>query len=191
MNKKTVIIVGGGTAGITIASQLHQHYRVIVLEKNRNRRYPLLYKIPLMIGLLFRSNTQPYIDARKLVLEGGRTIPFFESKVLGGASVINGCVHTIGSKVMWERMLKKFNSNYSEILNAYKSLYSVGPFTANKIHLVLAPQKKIDQAFLETMGRKGVPIGDTNFSSQENCGPIYNTINKIFRSSVLSLLLHK
>ena len=188
MNKKTVIIVGGGTAGITIASQLHQHYRVIVLEKNRNRRYPLLYKIPLMIGLLFRSNTQPYIDARKLVLEGGRTIPFFESKVLGGASVINGCVHTIGSKVMWERMLKKFNSDYSEILNAYQSLYSVGPFTANKIHLVLAPQKKVDQAFLETMGRKGVPIGDTNFSSQENCGPIYNTINKIFRSSALSLL---
>ena len=187
MNKKTVVIVGGGTAGLTIASQLHKHYRVIVLEKSRNRRYPLLYKIPLMIGLLFRSNTQPYIDTRKLAIEGGRTIPFFESKVLGGASVINGCVHTIGSNILWQRILEKFNANYSEILDAFASLYSLDRSTNEKIHLVLAAQNKLDQAFLETMGRKGVQIGDTNFCNNENCGPIYNTTKKIFRSSVLSL----
>ena len=119
MNKKTLIIIGGGTAGLTIASQLHRHYRVIVLEKSRSRRYPLLYKIPLMIGLLFRSNTQPYIGSRNLDLAWGRTIPFFESKVLGGASVINGCVHTIGSNILWQRILQKFNANYSEILDAF------------------------------------------------------------------------
>lgn len=188
MNKKTVVIVGGGTAGLTIASQLHKHYRVIVLEKSRNHGYPLLYKIPLMIGLLFRSNTQPYIDTRKLAIEGGRTIPFFESKVLGGASVINGCVHTIGSNVLWQRILRKFNANYSEILDGFTSLYSLDRLTNEKIHLVLASQNKLDRAFLDTMGRKGVQIGDTNFSNNENCGPIYNTTRKIFRSTVLSLI---
>jgi choline dehydrogenase len=187
MNKKTIIIVGGGTAGLTIASQLYQHYRVIVLEKNRNSRYPLLYKIPLMIGLLFRSNNQLYIGSRKLDLEWGRTIPFFESKVLGGASVINGCVHTIGSNILWQRILEKFNANYSDILDAFASFYSLDRLTNEKIHLVLASQNKLDRAFLETMGRKGVQIGDTNFSNNQNCGPIYNTTKKLFRSSVLSL----
>ena len=188
MNKKTLIIIGGGTAGLTIASQLHRHYRVIVLEKSRSRRYPLLYKIPLMIGLLFRSNTQPYIGSRNLDLAWGRTIPFFESKVLGGASVINGCVHTIGSNILWQRILQKFNANYSEILDAFSSLYSLDSSVKNKIHLVLASQNQIDQAFLETMERKDIPIGDTNFSNNQNCGPIINTTKKIFRSSVLSLL---
>jgi choline dehydrogenase-like flavoprotein len=188
MNKKTVIIVGGGTAGLTIASQLHQHFKVIVLEKSKSYGYPLIYKIPLMIGLLFRNKTQPYIASRELALDWGRTIPFFESRVLGGASLINGCVHTIGAKVLWERMLQKFNSNYSELLDSYPSLYSLDSLTVNKIHLVRAPQNKVDQAFVETIGHKGIPIGDTNFSNNENCGPIYNTTKKIFRSSVLSLL---
>jgi hypothetical protein len=122
-----------------------------------------------MIGLLFRSNTQPYIGSRNLDLAWGRTIPFFESKVLGGASVINGCVHTIGSNILWQRILQKFNANYSEILDAFSSLYSLDSSVKNKIHLVLASQNQIDQAFLETMESKDITIGDTNFSNNQNC----------------------
>jgi choline dehydrogenase-like flavoprotein len=188
MNKKTVVIVGGGTAGLTIASQLHQQFRVVVLEKSGHRKYPLKFGIPLMIGFLFRSTTQPYISKRELQLDGGRVIPFFESGVLGGASPINGCVHTVGSRTMWERMLQRFDASYADVLSGYNRLYSMDSSAANKIHLTLAPQNAVDHAFLATLGRKGIPIGDMNFADQENCGRIYNTTRRIFRSSVLSLL---
>jgi choline dehydrogenase-like flavoprotein len=188
MNKKTVVIVGGGTAGLTIASQLHQQFRVVVLEKSGHRQYPLKFGIPLMIGFLFRSATQPYISKRELQLDGGRVIPFFESRVLGGASPINGCVHTVGNRTMWERLLQRFDASYADVLSGYNRLYSMDSSAANKIHLTLAPQNAVDHAFLATLGRKGIPIGDMNFADQENCGRIYNTTRRIFRSSVLSLL---
>ena len=191
MNKKTVVIVGGGTAGLTIASQLHQQFRVIVLEKSRHKKYPLKFGIPLMIGFLFRNTTQPFISKRELQLEGGRTIPFFESGVLGGASSINGCVHTIGSRTIWERMLKRFGADYADVMDGYKRLYSTDSSAANKIHLMLAPQNAVDHAFLETLGRRSIPIGDMNFADQENCGRIYNTTRRILRSSVLSLVRGK
>jgi choline dehydrogenase len=191
MNKKTVVIVGGGTAGLTIASQLHQQFRVIVLEKSRHKKYPLKFGIPLMIGFLFRNTTQPFISKRELQLEGVRTIPFFESGVLGGASPINGCVHTVGSRTMWERMLQRFNASYADVLIGYNRLYSMDSSAANKIHLMLAPQNAVDHAFLETLGRWGIPIGDMNFADQESCGRIYNTTRRILRSSVLSLVRGK
>jgi choline dehydrogenase len=191
MNKKTVVIVGGGTAGLTIASQLHQQFRVIVLEKSGHRKYPLKFGIPLMIGFLFRSTTQPYISKRELQLDGGRVIPFFESCVLGGASPINGCVHTIGSRTMWERILQRFDARYADVLGGYNRLYSMDSSVASKIHLMLAPQNAVDHAFLATLGHKGIPVGDMNFADQENCGRIYNTTHRMFRSSVLSLLRGK
>jgi choline dehydrogenase len=191
MNKKTVVIVGGGTAGLTIASLLHQQFKVIVLEKSAHRKYPLIFGIPLMIGLLFRSDSQPYISKRELRLKGGREIPFFESCVLGGASPINGCVHTVGSRKRWEQLLHRFDANYADVLDGYDRHYSMDSSVANKIHLKLAPQNSVDHAFLATLVNKGILIGDTNFSNQENCGRIYDTAHRIFRSSVLSLIRGK
>jgi choline dehydrogenase-like flavoprotein len=191
MNKKTVVIVGGGTAGLTIASQLQQKFNVIVLEKSAHRAYPLMFGIPLMIGFLFRSATHPYISKRELQLNNGRVIPFFESCVLGGASPINGCVHTVGSRTMWESMLQRFGAGYADVLAAYKRLYTQDRAVADKIHLMLAPQNAVDHAFLATLGKLQVPVGDMNFSDQQNCGRILNTTRRIFRSSVLSLLRGK
>ncbi len=186
-----MVIVGGGTAGLTIASQLHHRFKVVVLEKSEHRKYPLKYAIPLMIGFLFRSATQPYISRRELQLDGGRVIPFFESCVLGGASPINGCVHTLGSRTLWEGLLKRFDACYADVLVSYSRLYSMDCSATGKIHLMLAPQNAVDHAFLATLGQKGIPTGDMNFSDQQNCGRIYNTTCRVFRSSVLSLLRGK
>ena len=54
MSKKKVVIIGGGTAGLTIASRLQDVFDVTVLEKSKYRNLPLPYRIPLMIGLVFR-----------------------------------------------------------------------------------------------------------------------------------------
>ena len=186
--KKKVIIVGGGTAGLTIANQLQEYFDVIVIEKSQFKRYPLIYKIPLMIGIIFRDIKTKYLSQREFVLTDGRHIPFYESNVLGGASIINGCVHMLGNELQWKSILKNFDANYEEILESYGKLYSLNRNSKNKINLKSAHQNIIDKAFLKTLNQNKIPIRDMNVSDEEGCGPILNTVKKYFRTSVLSLV---
>lgn len=191
MIKKTVLVVGGGTAGLTIANNLQDYFNVVVIEKSKYKKYPPIYRVPLLIGLLYRRKTLKYILKRELRLANGRRIPFFESNVLGGASVINGCVHTIGSRSIWNNVLSHFNSDYHELIDSYNKLYTTHQSENNKINLMLAPQNAIDQAFIQALNNNLVPTGDMNFADEENCGPIYDTTKGFFRSSVLSLIQKK
>ena len=188
MTKKKVVIVGGGTAGLTIASRLSKRYHVIVLEKSLKVKYPIIFAVPLLIGLLFKDPKQKYIGRRFIQTTSGRSIPFFESCVLGGASTINGCVHTIGSKILWESIFQPLGVKYKDVIAGYKTLFSSNYSEKNKINLTLAKQSNLDTAFFETLSSKNILIGDTNFSDLESCGRIYNTVGRFFRSSVLSLL---
>jgi len=189
-NNKKVIIIGGGTAGITIANQLQNFFEVEIIEKSKYRKYPLVYKIPLFIGLLFRNEKTKYISKRNIQLSNGRSMPFFESNLLGGASIINGCVHMLGSRLEWNSILKNFNSDFDELLDSYGELYSKNK-DKNKINLTLASQNIIDNLFLKTLNQNNIPIGNMDFSDEEACGPILNTSGKYFRSSVLSFLDNK
>jgi len=121
----------------------------------------------------------------------GRQVPFFESHLLGGASVINGCVHTFGSELKWKPILKRFNTNYKELKDSYNKIYSKSQYNNNKICLTEASQNIIDKAFYKALGDMNIPMGDTNFSDYESCGPILNTANKFYRTSVLSLIENK
>ncbi len=190
-SKEKVLIVGGGTAGLVIANNLQDNFDVIVIEKSKYKKYPIWYKIPLLIGLLFKSNKTKYISKREHVLSNGRKIPFFDSNLLGGASIINGCVHVLGSKVQWNSILEKFNSNYNVLLKSYNDLYSLRTKDRHKISLSIACQNDIDKAFIESLNSQGISCGDMNFSNEESCGPIYNTIKKYFRTSVLTLIRKK
>jgi choline dehydrogenase-like flavoprotein len=188
MKNKKIIIIGGGTAGLVIAKNLQSHYNIIVIEKSKYRKYPFWYRVPLFIGLLFKSEKTQYISKREHLLLSGRKIPFFDSNLLGGASVMNGCVHMLGSKLQWDSILERFNSNYDDLLVSYKSLYSFNPKDLKKISLLPAFQSDIDAAFIKALKNKGVPLSDTNFSDKEGCGPVLNTIKKYFRTSVLTII---
>ena len=118
----------------------------------------------------------------------GRKIPFFESQVLGGASVINGCVHVIGMRSAWDEILKKFNLNYQNLEKSIVKNYSNNFDVSYKINLTLAKKTFIDQVFIDALNKQGIPCGDMNYSNEPNCGQIYNTVGRIFRTSVLSLL---
>jgi choline dehydrogenase-like flavoprotein len=189
--KKKVIIVGGGTAGITIANHLQEYFDVIVIEKSEYKKYPLIFKIPLMIGILFRDIKTKYISKREFVLTDGRHIPFYESNVLGGASIINGCVHTLGNELQWNSILKKFDSSYEDLLDSYDKIFTINRNAKNKINLKKAHQNIIDKAFLETLNKNKIPIGDMNVSDKEGCGSLLNTVGRYFRTSVLSLVAKK
>lgn len=188
-SKKRVVIIGGGTAGLTIASQLQHYFDVVVFDKSKYINYPFfIYKIPLLGGLLF--NNSKYVSKKVIAFEN-REIPFFESNLIGGASVINGCVHTLGNELMWNKALSPFNSNYDEVLSSFKKLYSYDSNEQHKINIVKTPQNIIDQGFLGSLNRLKIPCGDMNNSDNEICGPILVTSGKYFRSSVMSFINNK
>ncbi|MDA7766909.1 GMC oxidoreductase [Alphaproteobacteria bacterium] len=187
-NKKTVVVIGAGTAGITIAQRLSQHFDVIVFESSRHKSYPLFFRIPLMIGFLFRDNRQKYITMREIKLGTARTIPFFESNVFGGASVINGCVHTFGSEKAWKSVLKNTGISIEDIKKSYRDTYTTTNKKVNKIRIKLSAETALDRSFLETVTQLGIKPSDMLYSDSENCGLIHNTTDHFFRSSVLSLI---
>jgi choline dehydrogenase len=191
MIKKKVVIIGGGTAGVIIANRLQEHFHVTILEKSEHKKYPIIYKIPSLIALLFRSKKSKYIKSRKITISNGRIIPYYESNVYGGASVINGCVHVFGARKLWESVLQKFNANYEDLLGSYKYLYSEIYKTKNKINLASSCQNVIDDSFIRALNLLGIPEGNTNFADNESCGPVLNTTKKFFRTSVISILSKK
>ena len=191
MDKKKVVIIGGGTAGLTIAKYLQEYFDVIVIEKSKHKKYPVIFKIPLMIGLLFRNRKTKYLSYREFEMPNGRKIPYFESNLLGGSSIINGCVHTLGNKSHWKSILKNFNASYIELLESYGKTFSSSRNSKNRINLTSAHQNVIDKAFLETLNKFNIPVGDGNTSNEEACGPILNTSKQYFRSSVLSIIGEK
>ena len=104
--QKKVVIIGGGTAGLVIANKIQSNFDVVVVEKSKYKKYPIWYRIPLLIGLLFKSKKTKYISKREHILSNGRRIPFFDSNLLGGASIMNGCVHVLGNEGQWSSILK-------------------------------------------------------------------------------------
>jgi len=189
--KKKVAIIGAGTAGLVIANNLQDFFDVTVIEKSQYKKYPKRYNPPLLIGILFRKTVLKYMSKRYFQLKSGRQIPFFESNVFGGASTINGCVHMLGDKSRWSSILEKFNSNYEELIGSYKKIYSLNPKEKNKINLSISFQNVIDKSFLKTLNYLGIKNGDTNYSNVESCGPIYNTVKRFFRTSVVSIIREK
>ena len=190
-NKKKVIIIGGGTAGVTIANRIQKYFDVTVVEKSKYKKYPLIFKIPLMIGFVFRRKEMKEITKRSFTLSNGREIPFFESNLWGGASIMNGCVHVFGFKSKWESVLKKFAFGYDELLKSNDELYSFDLKEKNKMTLMNAHQNEIDSLFIKTLNSKNIPTDDMSHTEKEACGPLQNTVRKYFRTSVLSLLEKK
>ena len=189
--KKKVLIVGGGTSGLVIANKIQENFDVTVIEKSKFKKYPIFFKIPLLIGLLLRREKTKYISKRNITLNDGRNLPFFESNLLGGASVINGCVHMLGSKIQWNAILNKFNSDYSDLINSYEDLYSQDLKSKNKIILSQACQNDIDESFMKALESLNFCKGNMDYSNNEGYGPVLNTTKKYFRSSVLSILDEK
>ena len=189
--KKKVLIVGGGTAGLVIANRIQEHFDVTVIEKSKFKKYPIFFKIPLLIGLLLRQKKSKYISKRNFVLTDGRTLPFFESNLFGGASVINGCVHMLGSKLQWNAILDKFNSNYFDLIKSYEDIYSIDKKIKHKISLSPACQNIIDKSFIKALESIDIYPDNMDYSDKQACGPILNTSKKYFRTSVLSLITEK
>ena len=192
MSKRKVVIVGGGTAGLLIAENLKHKFDVVVLEKSKITKIPLLSRIPLMIGLLYREKVLKYVSKRDIVAQGNRLIPFFESCVLGGASVINGCVHALGSKTNWDNELKRFSSGFEQVTEAYEKVYTDGIFNqSRKIKLRPASHNALDKSFFNSLEKGGFKETGLLLADRTGFGKVINTVGIFFRSSVLSVIVRR
>ena len=188
--RKKIIIVGGGTAGSVIAKNLSTDFSIHIFEKSENKKFPTLNNIPLLIGLLYKTSNK-FIKKINLEFNNiGRKVPFFVSNVLGGASVMNGCVHVMGSKDRWDTLLKRFEFTKQEFQDSYSDSFSKSS-EKKKISIKLAKKSKLDIAFFNALKAQGLPNGDVEW--MDNCvsGSVYNTVGRIFRSSVKNLKPYK
>lgn len=183
--KSRVIIVGAGTSGSIICSNLASIHEVTIFEKSSNKRIPLLNKIPLLIGLLYSSNNK-YIRKRDFYFNSSRSVPWFESNILGGASAMNGCVHVLGIYSKWMQFLQKFNLELKDMESAFENIFS-RENVRKKISLRVARRSNLDDAFQNAFEKINIEKGQTDLMNEQACGPIINTARKLFRSSVLDL----
>jgi choline dehydrogenase-like flavoprotein len=183
--RKTVIVVGGGTAGIVIANRLENFFNVTIFEKSSNKNLPLLNRFPLLIGLLY-SKPNKFIKKISLPLGPSRKVPYYVSNVLGGSSVINGCVHVMGSELIWNKVMDRFGLKAEDLKNSYRRLYSKCG-EKNKISIKLAQKSNLDKIFFKVLESYDVPFGDVEWMTTPRCGTLYNTVNNFIRSSVRSL----
>ena len=182
---RKIIIIGGGTSGAIIAKNLAPKYEVVVFEKSEKNNLPLLHRIPLLIGLLL-SKKNDYIKQIAIKFNDSRLVPFFESQSLGGASVINGCVHVMGSHHRWTNLVSRFGLNLDDLNSSYKNLYSKDR-QRGKLALSENVEKKMDKVFFSALEKNGISRGDVEWADSQSFGPVINTVGRFFRSSVMSL----
>lgn len=186
---KKIIVIGGGTAGSIICKRLSNDFSVTVFEQSENKNLPFLNKIPLLVGLLYKRSNQ-FVKKIDLDFDISRKVPFFVSNVLGGASIMNGCVHVAGSRVKWDRLLRRFELTRQDLQDSYDSLFTKAS-EKNKISIKQAQKSRLDKAFFKALGQQDIPVGDVEWMDLSESGSVYNTVNQLFRSSVKNLNPYK
>jgi choline dehydrogenase-like flavoprotein len=185
MIRKKIIVVGGGTAGSVISARLSNNFHVTVFEQSQNKNLPYFNSIPLLIGLLYNKPNQ-FVKKIQLAYDENRKVPFFVSKILGGSSVMNGAVHVAGSRIAWGGLLKRFELTMEDLEASYNNLFSKTS-ERNKINLRKAKRSSVDEAFFKALEKMNVPKGEVEWMNSQESGTVYNTVNRVFRSSVNNL----
>lgn len=182
---KKVIVVGAGTAGSVIAKKLSPHFKVTIFDKSLGARMPLFYQVPLMIGLLFNRQTK-FINRSQLFFNNERNVPFFCSNVIGGGSIINGCVHVAGNKKMWKSILSHFDITIDSLEISYDELFTK-KMEKEKIHLCKSKQGELEKIFFLALKKFGINHKSTEWTNIVASTMVYNTVKRYLRSSVLDL----
>ncbi|NNE57937.1 MAG: choline dehydrogenase [Hellea sp.] len=197
MHEFDYIIVGAGSAGCILANRLSENGRfsVALLEAGGSDKsifvaMPTALAIPMSrkrFNWGFESQPEPHL--------GGRVIPCYRGRGLGGSSSINGMVYVRGNPAdidEWERSGAR-GWNYENCLPYYKKLESWhggedeyrggdGPVSVtNGNNMKLSP---LYQAFIDA----GIEAGykrclDYNGKDQEGFGPMQMNVDKGRRAS--------
>lgn len=165
------IVVGAGSAGSVVATQLAEdkQIRVLVLEAGTHYRNPL-YSMPLLAGRLFemkqhnwfyRTVPQRHLDNRVLFLPRG--------KMVGGSFIFNGTQFVRGNRYDYDLWAQKGARgwSYSDVLPYFKRMEnfdgnaSIYHGKEGKLAVAKAPSvSPISLACVEAAAQAGYPRND-------------------------------
>lgn len=119
-----IIIIGGGTAGITLARELSQHCHVIVFEQGTNNSTEAPISDPLYANSLVTAYTNEYF-AMYGHSEAPRRFAPMAGETLGGGSSVNGMQFMTGAPNTydeWAKLVGDKSWNAKHAKKIYKRL---------------------------------------------------------------------
>ncbi len=168
MNTK-VAVIGSGAGAMGLISQAPNHFAIDVYDKASNTSGPLAASLPLTSMLMFGD--EEFVIPSTNYSSFGRSIPFFESNILGGATSINGGVAAFGDKELWDGFLSErtnfssFNESVALAFDSITDRYGVAKLT----------ESTLDKAFFKS-SKQVVPKltkGNTLFSGEQVYGSLH------------------
>lgn len=145
LTEQTLVVVGGGTAGLAIASRLSEFASVAVLEaggryEQDNGNQSVVPYHGLIMPVLGTSEAYPpqsLIDWDLLSTAqsaaGNRRIHYAQGKTLGGSSAINTMAYhraTAGSYQRWADLVGDQSYTYDKVLPYFKKSATITPLTS-------------------------------------------------------------
>lgn len=194
-NNYDYIIIGGGSAGCTIAGRLSQQVdnRVLLLEEGPKDSSPYIH-IPVTYyktaqgPLLKRYN---YVRSREQTPQDNPTMN--QAKVLGGGSSVNAMIYMRGIPADYHDWEKSGAAGwgYEDVLPYFKKAEDNNRFK-NDVHGTNGPLGVSDNSFIHNLSRvwlkacqeEGLPFNDDfNKGSLDGCGFYQVTTRNGRRSS--------
>ncbi|WP_432695012.1 GMC family oxidoreductase [Marinobacterium sp. YM272] len=187
MQKTDILIVGGGSAGATLAGRLSENpqLKVTLVEAGKQSLYPWL-QIP--IGY-FKTVGNPRFDwgfeTEADASMGNRKLPWPRGRGLGGSSLINGMLYLRGHKEDydqwsslglkgwdWDSVLPYFKKSQNRPAVSGDTIGQEGPLTVSEL-----PRDKLSDAFIASAEQAGIPrTDDFNTGDNEGAGYLQMTI---------------
>lgn len=184
------IVVGGGTAGCVLANRLsaNPNNRVMLVEAG-GKDDSLWFRIPIGFAKTFGNPKYNWIYRVESEegLSGPRCGAFFQGKVLGGCSAVNGMVYIRGQREDFDdwRRLGNVGWDFESVLPYFRKAED-NSRGADRYHGVGGPVSVSDpekhelcEAFIAAVTETGAPRNsDFNGASQEGAGYYQATITR-------------
>ncbi len=184
------VVVGGGTAGCVVANRLSANpaHKVLLLEAGGNDKDRWLH-IPIGYARVFGKPEFNWIYQVQPEPElNNRAGPFYQGKVIGGSSAVNGMIYLRGQREdfdHWTR-LGCTGWDYDTVLKCYlrsedQRSRGAGPYHAVGGPLAVsdpAEPHQVMDAFIDAAEQAGIPRNpDFNGARQEGAG-YYQTMTR-------------
>lgn len=184
------IVVGGGTAGCVVANRLSAdpRHRVLLLEAGGDDRNHWLH-IPIGYARVFGKPEYNWIyQVQPEPRLNNRAGPFYQGKVIGGSSAVNGMIYLRGQREDFEHWTRLGCTgwDYDSVLKSYLRSEDQRSLGASQYHAVGGPLAVSDpvqkhplvEAFIDAAEQAGVPRNpDFNGATQEGAG-YYQTMTR-------------
>lgn len=196
------IIVGAGSAGCVIATQLIQQTNasVLLLEAGPEDKNPFIH-MPAGIPFVMQSCTWNYVTEPE-PYANNRRIPVPQGKVMGGSSSVNGMIYVRGNAQDyddWEQVYGCTGWGYKDVLpyfiKAENNESLAGPYHGNNGQLWVSENRyrhPLSMAFIRSAQELGFPyVNDFNGTDQAGAGYFQSTTHLGKRASTSYAYLSK